>query len=203
MAGSDDRQQQRYRVHLSVRFETALEFVTEYAENLSRGGLFVRGAHNLELNAEIPIRMEIPGYEDFPVVAKVVHVITPAMAEAIGRKPGAGFQISKGPKGFLQALRDYLSKLGRRRDVTVFASDEKIGGVLEGAGYQVQVVPEAHRVIAAMTTVKAPLIGLVATRDVLDHYAAVAASVGMTESVYGIDHLEEIDELFSKLDKQL
>ena len=85
----------------------------------------------------------------------------------------------------------------------MFASDEEVGGVLEGAGYQVQVVLEAARLVAAMTTVKAPLIGLVATRNVVDHYAAVAASVGMTESVYGIDRVEEIDELFAKLDEKL
>jgi Tfp pilus assembly protein PilZ len=59
MERSDSRLQTRYRVHLSVRFETALDFVTEYAENLSRGGLFVRGAHHLELNREVPIQMEV------------------------------------------------------------------------------------------------------------------------------------------------
>ena len=47
MRATSMRQEERFRVNFSVRFGIARDFVQEYAENLSSGGLFIRGAHRL------------------------------------------------------------------------------------------------------------------------------------------------------------
>lgn len=203
MEQSDSRVQTRFRVHLSVRFETALDFVTEYAENLSRGGLFVRGAHHLELNREVPIQMEVPGYPPFKVEARVAHIITPQMAETLKRKPGAGFHIIRGPRGFQEAIRKYLSRLGRRRDRCVLGGDHHIASALEAAGYRTQLVGQAQDLVLAVEEMETDVLGVVVSRPSETEYALAAGVLGKTEFVYGIDYLEEVDELLPVFDEKL
>ena len=203
MKQSDSRVQTRFRVHLSVRFETALDFVTEYAENLSRGGLFVRGAHHLELNREVPIQMEVPGYPPFKVEARVAHIITPQMAKTLKRNPGAGFHIVRGPRGFQEAIRKYLSRLGRRRDRCVLGGDHHIASALEAAGYRTQLVAQAQDLVLAVEEMEADVLGVVVSRPSETEYALAAGVLGRTEFVYGIDYLEEVDELLPVFDEKL
>ncbi len=203
MEKTDDRAQTRFRVHLSVRFQTALEFVTEYAENLSHGGLFVRGAHHLELNREVPIQMELPGYPPFKVVARVAHIITPEIAQALKRKPGAGFHIVRGPKGFQEKIRTYLTRLGRRRDRGVLAGDHHIASALEAAGYRTQIVPTAQDLVLAVEELEVPALGVVVLHAVENDYALAAGVLGENDFVYGIDYLEELDELLPVFDEKL
>lgn len=203
MERNNDRAQTRYRVHLSVRFQTALDFVTEYAENLSHGGLFVRGAHHLELNREVPIQMEVPGYPPFKVVARVAHIITPDIAKALKRKPGAGFHIIRGPKGFQEAIRSYLTRLGRRRDRGVLGGDHHIAGALEAAGYRTQIVPRAKDLVLAVEEMEVETLGVVVPRSSEIEYARAAGVLGKTEFVYGVDSLEDVDELLPVFDEKL
>ncbi len=203
MERSNDRKQTRFRVHLTVRFETALEFVTEYAENLSHGGLFVRGAHHLELNREVPVQMEVPGYPPFKVVARVAHILTPEIAEALKRKAGAGFHIVRGPRGFQEAIRTYLTRLGRRRDCGVLAGDHHIAGALEGAGYRTQIVPTAQDLVLAMEEMEVKRLGVVVRNTARFEYARAAEVLGETDFVYGIENLEEVDKLLPVFDEKL
>ncbi len=203
MERNHDRKQTRYRVHLTVRFETALEFVTEYAENLSHGGLFVRGAHHLELNREVPVQMEVPGYPPFKVVARVAHILTPEIAEALKRKAGAGFHIVRGPRGFQEAIRTYLTRLGRRRDCGVLAGDHHIAGALEAAGYRTQIVPTAQDLVLAMEEMEVKGLGVVVRHSARFEYAQAAGVLGETDFVYGIENLEEVDELLPVFDEKL
>lgn len=205
MPQRDSREQPRYRVHLSVRFDKAMDFVSEYAENLSRGGLFVRGAHHLELNREVPIQMEVPGYPPFKVIARVAHLITPQMAEAMGRKPGAGFHIVRGPKGFHDAIRNYLGRLGRRRDRGVLGGDHHIASALEAAGYRTQLVASAADLAPAVGEMEAqaPVLGVVVSRTSQEAYSQAAHVLGRAGFVHGVDYLGEVDELLPVFDEML
>lgn len=203
MKQSDSRLMPRYRVHLSVRFDTALDFVAEYAENLSRGGIFVRGAHHLELNREVPIQMEVPGYPPFKVEARVAHIITPPMAETLKRSPGAGFHIVRGPRGFQEAIRNYLTRLGRRRDRGVLGGDHHIASSLEAAGYRTQLVTQSQDLVLAVEEMDVSVLGVVVTRSMELEYARAAGVLGRTEFVYGVDSLEEVDELLPVFDEML
>ena len=203
MSPDSDRRDTRYRVHLSVRFDTAMEFVVEYAENLSRGGIFVRGAHTLPVNSEQKMVLELPGFQEFKVLATVVHVLPPELAEKVDRKPGAGFAITKAPKGFQKALRSYLQQLGRRRDCLVFAGDEPIRHVLEAAGYRSQVIPLPVKLIRALQNPPAKVLGVVVSRPDVPEYAEAAEVVGAGNLVHGIDYLEEIELVIPELDDRL
>ena len=76
-----------------VRYTNAEQFVADYVENLSAGGLFIVGANQLPLFTETDVHIELPGQGSWNVRAKSVFIIDPTAARTTGRKPGAGFTI--------------------------------------------------------------------------------------------------------------
>ncbi len=133
-----ERKHERHATVLAIRFVVAAEFVTEYADNLSAGGLFVRQAHNLEPLSEVIVHMDLAGFDSFKVKARVAHVIDGETAARVGRQPGAGLQLTEVPPGFEEALSSYLARLGRRRDFLVLAEGGLCTKLLEDAGFRAQ-----------------------------------------------------------------
>jgi hypothetical protein len=203
MGVKDQRKGARYRVHLSVRYASAREFVVEYARNLSAGGLFIRGAQHLEPLSPITVEISLPGYKTVQVDAQVVHVITPEMAAGTDNKPGAGVAITQSPDGFDEAMSAYLQRLGRRRDRLVLVGDEACRELLQEAGYQTGPAPAVDELVAAIARSDVPVIGVVVSRAQEAEYTAAATKAGMPEVVRSIDYLEEIDELLTQLDAEL
>ncbi len=203
MSGKENRKGARYLVHLSVRYGSAREFVEEYATNLSAGGLFIRGAYDLEPLTPITVEISLPGFRSFRVHAQIVHVITPEMAAASGHQPGAGVAITQRPEGFDAAMTEYLQRLGRRRDHLVFASDEACRKLLEDAGYQTAPAPPAADLGSVIAGSDFPVLGVVVARAQESAYTAAAAAAGIPGAVRSIDYLEELDDLLTELDKDL
>jgi len=197
------RRAARYRVHLSVRYETAADFVREYAENLSKGGLFIRRGRGLSRHRDVIVELELPGFGAFQVRAEVVHVITPEMAAEHGRAAGAGLAIRETPDGFEDALSNYLIRLGRRADSLVLASREPAARLLVAAGYQVASVasPEALGDALAAQDHEARLVGVVVPGAEVDPYRLAAAD--NAELVVAMDEPREIDEVLVQLDARL
>jgi hypothetical protein len=190
-------------VHLSVRYEKARDFVVEYARNLSVGGLFVRGAHDLELLSEINVEVDLPGFDNFRLVCQVAHVVSPEMAAATDSIPGAGLAIVKSPPDFNEALGIYLRRLGRRRDFCVLVIDEECRRLLEDAGYRAVAAPPVSQLVATIARSAVPIIGVVVSRAQETAYADAAAAAGMPGVVHGLDYLEEVEELLTVLDEEL
>jgi Tfp pilus assembly protein PilZ len=136
VVGAEQRKHPRYLVHLSVRYGTAADFVADYVENLSLGGLFIAGARDLHLNQRVAVSVELPDQGTWQVVGKVVFVLSREAAAAAGRKPGAGLEILKKPPGYDDALLGYLLRLGRRRDHAVIAADIPGIDAITAAGYR-------------------------------------------------------------------
>jgi hypothetical protein len=180
-----------------------MDFVTEYAENLSRGGLFIRGAQNLQLRQQVTVEMELPGYKTFQVTAEVVHVLDPESAAASGRKPGTGFVIVDSPPGFDKALSSYLERLGRRRDFVVLVANESCRKLLEDIGFQTSSVPPPSQLINVLERSKDPIIAVVVSREIEHEYATAAEAGGRPGLVYGVDFLEEVEKLISRFDEAL
>lgn len=203
MSPKENRKGTRYRVHLSVRYGSAREFVEEYAANLSAGGLFIRGAFELEPLTPIAVEISLPGFKTFRVGAQVVHVITPAAAAQSDNQPGAGVAITERPEGFDEAMTEYLQRLGRRRDYLVFAGDEECRKLLEDSGYHTAPAPRAANLSEAVAGSAFPVLGVVVSRAQEDEYVNAAAAAGLAGRVRSIDYLEELDELLTQLDRYL
>lgn len=197
------RKHERFRVFLSVSFGTAEDFVREYAENLSKGGLFIRGAHEVELLSDYSIHIALPGFEPFQIRAQAVHILDPATAELAGRKPGAGFSITEAPADFHDALSAYLQRLGRRRDAVVLV-DEPIGQALvEAAGYQVRPLPPAGELVAEVARSDVPVLGVIVSRGRAAGYREAAAAAGEDDLVFECDSYEDLEAVLVELDDRL
>jgi hypothetical protein len=197
------RRQKRYRVNFSVRFGAAREFVEEYAENLSTGGLFVRGAHGLTEGEPLVVELDLPGFDTFIVTAKVAHVISPAEAVESNRRPGTGLTIINTPEGFAEAMRGYLLRLGKRRDHLVLVADDEIRSLVTEAGYLTRPVPAPSALGTVLSTVQGQVLAVLVGRSLYGPYSSAAAAVGASDLVFTIDYVEEFDELLRILDSRL
>ena len=203
MSGKHNRKTPRYRVHLSVRFARAREFVVEYAENLSQGGLFVKGAGSLEPLQEVDVELDLPGAGSYTVRAEVAHLIDAETAAKLGRSAGAGLAITHSPDGFEEALRGYLQRLGRRADMMVMVLDETFGLLLAAAGFQVATAPGPSELAAAMVRSEVPIIGLVVSSQRAPEYEQAAAKAGAGDVVVVMDSTDEFEGVLKRLDDEL
>ncbi len=195
--------EKRYRARIGVRFDSAREFEREYTENLSKGGMFVRGADSLQPEQEVQVELELPGSGTVEVSARVAFVMDELRARRCGRQAGAGLMITEGPAGFQDALSGYLHCLERRRNFVVFAADDLCRSVLLEAGYCVLEAPPPNELVAAIARCEAPVVGVVVPRCDEPAYAREARAAGDPELVHGIDYVEELDESIAVFDQVL
>jgi uncharacterized protein (TIGR02266 family) len=203
MGSIEDRRQTRFRVHLQVRYATAKDFVVEYAENLSKGGLFIAGADGLTALQEVTVELELPGYGRFRVTGEVAHVLDAETAARFGRTPGAGLALTKAPDGFEEALSSYLHRLGSRADHLVLVGDERFEQRLRDAGYRVQPAPLPAQVAPFIVRSDVRVLAVVVPTATVEAYVAAAAAAGAADLIRGIDDPAEIDGLLGRLDADL
>ena len=182
--GRNQRRHERHAVKLAVRYTNASQFVTDYVENLSLGGLFIAGA-KLELFQHTIVTIDLPGQGRWMVAGKAVFVLDEAAAAQMGRRPGVGIEITRRQPGFQDALLGYLLRLGRRRDHEVLVGDIPGASYFAEAGFRVVALPQAApRALAA-------IVGPTATAP---------ASVAHVFRVSGFDDLPDV---LARLDAML
>lgn len=197
----DDRKHERHATAMAVRFASAAEFVTEYAENLSVGGLFLRHRHTLEPLSQVQVQIALPGYGSFEVTAKVAHVLDPETAARFGREPGAGLQLVQVPDGFDDALMSYLARLGKRHDCLLLVEDQACATLLETAGYQVQktdLSTVTEHVMGATT-----ILALVVSKEAASMYRDAIAISPQLVPVIGCHGVRDEEPLLVELDRLL
>lgn len=190
-------------MHLSVRYSTAREFVTEYAENLSKGGLFLKDAHEIAPLQMVAVRLQLPGFREYEILAQVVHIVPPDTAALLGRSAGAGMAIVHAPEGFQQALEQYLQRLGQRKDHQVFIADEAVGILLSSCGYRVARAPVPSEVRQAVAEAVRPVIGVIVPDTLIDDYRRALVDTSAGTAVHGIDSFADIDDMLTQLDSNL
>ena len=100
----EQRKYARYKVRLAVSYPNAAEFVADYIDNLSVGGLFIATTKPLDILSMVSCSIHLPNHGTWTVGAKVVFIFDKAEAERTGRPQGAGLQITSKPPGFDDAL---------------------------------------------------------------------------------------------------
>jgi len=106
----------RYDAVHRVRVAGASEMLTEYTENLSRGGMYLATERLLEIGARITIDLELPGQaEPLRLDAMVAHKLDAKQAEAVGRPPGVGVKFVDWSAPARERLHHYIRRLDVHR----------------------------------------------------------------------------------------
>jgi len=108
--------EERFDVYHRVRFKTGEAFLTEYTENLSRGGMFLATDQPLEPGALIRAQLEIHGIDEpIEIEGRVAYRLDPRQAEERGRSAGLGIQfIDLNPEARAK-LDHYMRRLETHR----------------------------------------------------------------------------------------
>lgn len=200
--GIENRRHPRYGVHLAVRYSNAEQFVNDYVENLSVGGLFIAGAHTLQLLTESDVSVELPGQGSWTVRAKSVFIIDENAAKASGRKPGAGMEIIGKPPGFDDALLGYLLRLGQRRDHSVMVGDIAGIRVIRDAGYRVIAIEPPEDADKLVDDMLVKLIAVLVPVDQVDTYTTRMSPAGAAR-VIGVKNEGDMPDILARIDSLL
>lgn len=111
------RKETRVADRIEIQFKSDADFIREYTENISQGGLFLRGLTDLPQGARIELVMKLPGGEEVKALTEVVHVVTEEKVDLIAGKgsAGCGVQFVQFMGDGEKRLRSYLEKVGRGR----------------------------------------------------------------------------------------
>jgi Tfp pilus assembly protein PilZ len=190
------RRHPRHKVHLKVHYSRAVEFVEQYADTLALGGMFIRDATDLEVGEEVSITLELPGSGTLTMKAEVRYVL------ADGPKPGAGLQITNGPRGYLDLLSGYLLRLGRRTDAVVFVDAEPWRTLIRESGYQVAALPPATELARIFYDLR--LVAIMPPVELADEYDAALQANGADSSFLIPVHAElPVEPVLAWLDERL
>lgn len=199
--GIDQRRHPRFGVRLAVRYTNAAQFVNDYVENLSQGGLFLAGAHQLPLGAETEVHIELPGQGSWTVRARSVFVVDVEAAARTGRPAGAGMTITSKPPGFDDALLGYLLRLGRRRDHAIMVGEVPGIAAIRDAGYRVLPLVSTDDAARAVAD-DAALVAIVVPPAQVQPYRARLDARGK-ELVVSAETAEDVLDILARIDSLL
>lgn len=200
--GIEQRRHPRYGVHLAVRYTNAEQFVADYVENLSVGGLFIAGANQLPLTTETAVTVELPGQGEWTVRAKSVFVIDEAAAAQMGRKAGAGLEIIDKPPGFDDALLGYLLRLGNRRDHAVMVGEIPGVEMIRDAGYRVIPLESEDEVAIALANDDAKIIAIIVQPALVTPYRDRLGEKGKS-LVFPATSVDDVVDVLARIDSLL
>ncbi|MCB0308780.1 MAG: PilZ domain-containing protein [Bdellovibrionales bacterium] len=107
---------ERFDVYHRVRFGSKDEFLVEYMENLSRGGMYLATSVPLEPGAMIRAEIEIEGIgEPIPIEGKVAYKLDADEAYKVGRTKGVGVQFVNLSSNAKAKLDHYIKRLETHR----------------------------------------------------------------------------------------
>lgn len=70
------RKHHRFREKLKVYFRMERDFIGEYTDNISYGGMFIRGRTDISPRSRMEVQLELPGMTDrVNAIVEVIHVI--------------------------------------------------------------------------------------------------------------------------------
>jgi len=114
-SSEDVHREQRIVTSCEVEFERLGRRIQAVSEDLSASGVFVRTEELLAVGAEVELCIHLPDGEAFRVLARVVHLLTPAAARSLGRRPGMGFAFLADGNAGRDRLLAYLEGLSEEQ----------------------------------------------------------------------------------------
>lgn len=110
--GREGRAFPRFPVRFRVRFLTPFDFVSEYANNISAGGVYIETRTPPEMQSTVSVVLELPDLgPPISAIALVVHRVTVAGSQVSGEPPGCGVQFIDTSDGFRDRIDRYIDQL--------------------------------------------------------------------------------------------
>ena len=179
-----------------MSYGRAIEFVEQYADTLALGGMFIRDAVDLTVGEEVSITIDLPGSGTLTVKAEVRYVL------AAGPRPGAGVQITNGPRGYLDQLSEYFLRLGRRADAMIFVDAEPWRTLILESGYQVAPLPPPAQLARIFRDLR--LVAIMPPVALAEDYDAALQAHGGDSSMLIPVHAElPVEPVLAWLDERL
>lgn len=107
------RKHSRVASRVKVQGKTEKDVMEEYAENISMGGMFVRGRTDLPLGTRLEMEISLPGGGRILAIAEVAHIVTEEKASLIDGDtvPGCGLRFVEFFKDGAKRLKEYLESV--------------------------------------------------------------------------------------------
>ncbi len=104
----------RVEARLEVRYYHRQQFLKDYTENISQGGLFIATGAPIEPGAPVRVDLVIPDLAAvLPLGGRVAYRLDEEQAEALGTTAGIGVQITEIDPRTDEALRGYVERITR------------------------------------------------------------------------------------------
>ncbi len=115
-----------FAAEVRVKCQSWDQFAVVAAQNLSRGGIFLRTSTPAPLHSRVQVVLTDPNGSEFQIAGRIAHVVSPDRAAAENREPGIGVQFEPAEPRIAEAIfmlvrlhaPSHLSGLGRRPSLT-------------------------------------------------------------------------------------
>lgn len=110
----EKRRDERVVAEIKIKFKATDEFVQEFAEDISKGGVFIKTNKPLPFDTPVRVLIEFPDTTQIELDGKVVYVLKEEDAKAMLRSPGMGIQfvnISESDRAKLERFIEEIKEM--------------------------------------------------------------------------------------------
>ncbi|UCD85957.1 MAG: TIGR02266 family protein [Deltaproteobacteria bacterium] len=108
------RKHPRFESRIKIGFKSVRDFLWEYSEDISKGGLFVKTNNPMPLKSRLQLKLCLPGrHREISVTGEVVYIVKAGDAR---KAPGMGIQLVDLDKNARSEIDEYLEELRVKSD---------------------------------------------------------------------------------------
>ena len=191
-----------------VEFERLDQRIVAESEDLSRRGVFVRTEELLPVGAVTELTLTLPDDVKLRVISRVIHLLSPSAARALGRHVGMGFEFLESEAHGRSSLDEYLDDLLEEmtpppmdvpQTMRVLIAEpsqpllDRITAALDQAGYSVESFHDGADAYAAAVRTRPDIVVAAANMSGMDGWT-------LLKSLAANPHLVDVPVVFTSDD---
>ncbi len=116
--GEEKRRAQRLDTKLEVKYGDITSFISDYAMNISRGGMFISTKNPLKTGTSISVEFVIPDIKvPIKVKGRILWINDPQQIKGTNLIPGMGVQFQSLTGDEQKKLNNFIDKISLRQSV--------------------------------------------------------------------------------------